>query len=275
MSRAGVERASAGSRRQRPDGVVILGVDFDRVSREAALTAMTRAFGRGGALKIYIVNAHTLNVACSDASFKQVLNGADFLFNDGTGVQLASRLAGKPFLDNLVGTDLVPQLCERAAQVGTSVFLLGGRPGVPETAAEGLRARVPGLRIAGVHQGYFSEDDNGRVVEAINASGAGILLVAFGNPLQEMWIHRNAPALRCDLCIGIGGLIDHLSGRLRRAPLWMRRLGIEWMHILAGQPHKWRRYLLGNPLFVARVTAEFLGSRTTPDRSAWRPDREK
>jgi exopolysaccharide biosynthesis WecB/TagA/CpsF family protein len=251
-----MESARPRRRRHAGDEVTLLGVRFDCAPREAALGSMTGAFGHGEALKVYIVNAHTLNLACADRAFREVLNSADLLFNDGAGVQLASRLAGRPFPDNLVGTDLVPQLCERAVRAGVSVFLLGGRPGTPERAAEGLRRRVPGLQIAGVHHGYFPRSGNGAVVEAINRSRAGLLLVAFGNPLQEIWIHENASALRCDVCIGIGGLIDHLSGRLRRAPLWMRRLGIEWTHILLGQPHKWRRYLLGNPLFLARVAVE-------------------
>ena len=253
----------AASRRRDPPGdeVTLLGVRFDRLPRTAALDALAGAFGSGEARKVYIVNAHTVNLAWRDPEFRAVLNGADLLFNDGTGVQLASRVAGKPFPDNLVGTDLTPQLCERAVRASVSVFLLGGRPGVPERAAEGLRRRVPGLRIAGAQHGYFAPDDTARVVEAINRSGAGILLVAFGNPLQEIWIHRNAPHLRCDLCIGVGGLIDHLSGQLRRAPRWMRKLGIEWMHILAGQPHKWRRYLLGNPLFVGRLMVDSVRRR--------------
>ena len=256
MSGAEPESVHPPRRQRTGDDVTLLGVRFDRASREEALSSMAGAFGRGEALKTYIVNAHTLNLASADRSFREALNGADLLFNDGVGVQLASWLAGKPFPDNLVGTDLVPHLCERAVQAGVSVYLLGGRPGTPEQAAEGLQRLVPGLQIVGLQHGYFPRSANGAVVEAINRSGAGILLVAFGNPLQEIWIHENAAALRCDLCIGIGGLIDHLSGRLRRAPLWMRRMRIEWAHILLGQPHKWRRYLLGNPLFLARIAAE-------------------
>jgi len=259
VTRAKAENLRPRRGRRTGDAVTLLGVRFDRTSREEALSSMVGEFGHGEALKVYIVNAHTLNLACADRAFRDVLNGADLLFNDGAGVQVASRLAGKPFRDNLVGTDLVPQLCERAVQAGVSVFLLGGRPGTPELAAEGLRRLVPGLHVAGLQHGYFPRSGNGAVVEAINRSRAGILLVAFGNPLQEIWIHENAAALRCDVCIGIGGLIDHLSGRLRRAPLWMRRMRIEWTHILMGQPHKWRRYLLGNPLFLARVAAERMG----------------
>lgn len=241
------------------DGVVLMGVRFDRLSRAEAHRALVSAFGRGEAWKVYIVNAHTLNLSWKNASFRQVLNEADLLLNDGSGVQIASRLAGKPFPDNLVGTDLTPQLCGIAVPNGVGVFLLGGVEGVPQRAAERLREIVPGLRICGTQQGYFKQDQTGSVVEAINRSGAGILLVAFGNPLQETWIHENAANLRCDLCIGVGGLFDHLAGRLRRAPLWMRRAGIEWVHILLGQPHKWRRYLVGNPIFLTRALKDRAG----------------
>jgi len=240
------------------DGLRILGVRFDRLSRAEALRTMSTAFGCGEAWKVYIVNAHTLNLACTNPDYRSVLNAADLLLNDGSGVQFASRLAGRPFYDNLVGTDLSPQLCEIGLPKGVGVFLLGGRPGVAGRAAQTLRRRVPGLEISGSHHGYFSQEEDDRVVDLINRSGAGILLVAFGNPLQELWIHRNAPRLRCDICIGVGGFIDYLSGQTRRAPSWMRRMGIEWVYILWSQPHKWRRYVLGNPLFVARVLGAHL-----------------
>ncbi|HYS04825.1 MAG TPA: WecB/TagA/CpsF family glycosyltransferase [Candidatus Dormibacteraeota bacterium] len=241
------------------DEVTLLGVRFDRLSRADSLAALSAGFRQGEAWKVYIVNAHTLNLAWRDRAFREVLNGADLLLNDGTGVNLAGRLAGKRFPDNLVGTDLVPQLCERAVSQGVGVFLLGGKEGVADSAAERLRLLIPGLRIQGSHHGYFSESETDRVVEQINRSGAGILLVAFGNPLQELWIHRHSPQLRCDLSIGVGGLFHYLAGHLGRAPLWMRRAGIEWVHILMRQPHKWRRYLLGNPLFVVRALTDRLG----------------
>ncbi len=240
-------------------GSVLLGVRFDRLSREEALATLSGCFGQGQSLKVYIVNAHTLNLAWENPVYRQVLNEADFLFNDGSGVNLAGRLAGRSFPSNLVGTDLVPQLCEQAAPRSVGVFFLGGRSGIPEKAAERMDRLIPGLRICGTQHGYFREAETERIVEQINNSGAGILLVAFGNPLQEMWIHQNARILKCDVCIGVGGLFDHLAGRLRRAPSWMRRAGIEWVHILLGQPHKWRRYLLGNPLFVKRAVQDRLG----------------
>lgn len=245
-----------GAAGQEQEGLTILGVRFHRLGRQAALARMSRLVGRGQAKKIYIANAHTLNLATTHPTFREVLNQADLLLNDGIGVQIASRLAGRPFPDNLVGTDLVPQLCHRVQPGGAGVFLLGGREGVASRAGRRLQELVPGLIIAGVHQGYFGADESPRIVRAINESGAAILLIGFGNPGQETWIHDNAPSLTCDLCVGVGGLFDHLGGGLRRAPVWMRKLGTEWVQILFQQPRKWRRYILGNPLFLARVLVE-------------------
>jgi len=237
----------------------ILGVRFDRLTREQALAKMESTFGSGNAWKVYIVNAHTMNLAWEDPGFREVLNSADLVLNDGSGAQIASRLAGSPFPDNLVGTDLAPQLCQVGARSGKSVFFLGGKPGVAEQAAATLAQQIPGLRVAGAFHGYFSASESDLVVDRVNQSGACILLVAFGNPIQEKWIHANAPFLRCDLSIGVGGLFDHLSGRLRRAPLWVRQMGSEWLFILFWQPHKWRRYLFGNPLFLARLMVHHFG----------------
>ena len=239
--------------------ITLLGVRFDRLSREAALSALESTLGRRESRKVFIVNAHTLNLSWTNPEYRRILNDADLLLNDGSGVQLASWLAGKPFPDNLVGTDLTPEFCLRATARGAGVFLLGGLPGAAEKAAARLRQLVPGVKICGTQHGYLREEEQEEVRDAINRSGASILLVAFGNPLQEIWIHENAARLQCDVCLGIGGLIDHLSGRLRRAPRWVRALRIEWVDIMIQQPHKWRRYLLGNPLFTVRAVRSRFG----------------
>lgn len=261
MTGAHVAEAGMGGRGGNAGEVRIVGVRIDRLTRPQALERLEASFGLRQALRVYIVNAHTLNVACSRPEFRKVLNEADLVLNDGTGVQIASLLSGRPFPANLVGTDLVPELCTRACRQGVGVFLLGGAEGVAERAGERLRQLIPGLRICGTKHGYLSAAATNGVIEAIKRSGTGILLVAFGNPLQEEWIHQHASRLNCDLCIGVGGLFDHLSGRLRRAPLWIRRMGMEWIHIVWAQPHKWRRYLIGNPLFLIRILAERLSRR--------------
>jgi N-acetylglucosaminyldiphosphoundecaprenol N-acetyl-beta-D-mannosaminyltransferase len=206
--------------------------------------------------RVFIANAHTLNLAWEDPSYRAVLNAADAVFADGRGVRLAARLKGLRLRDNLVGTDLLPALFAAAGRAGLTCFLLGGAPGTAERAAARVEVEFHGVRIVGNHHGYLDADDGPRVLDVINARRPDLVLVAMGNPLQERWIHRHARDLRVPLAIGVGGLFDHWAGHLRRAPVWVRRWGIEWMQLLLQQPHKWRRYLLGNPRFVMRAVRD-------------------
>ena len=156
-------------------------------------------------------------------------------------------------VDNLVGTDLIPEFMAANLERQRKYFLLGGAKGVAEGAAERLRNEYPGICIVGCHTGFLEDGESDRVVEMVNSSNADMLLVAMGNPLQERWISEQCAALRVPISVGVGGLFDHWAGNLRRAPLWVRRLGIEWAQILLQQPgRKWRRYLLGNPKFILR-----------------------
>jgi N-acetylglucosaminyldiphosphoundecaprenol N-acetyl-beta-D-mannosaminyltransferase len=202
---------------------------------------------------VFIVNAHTLNLASEDPEYLRILNSADVVFGDGTGVRLAARLKRVHLKDNLVGTDLIPELMNTTLDRAYRYFLLGGAPGTPERAVARLRSDYPGIRIAGHHHGFVSGPDSHAVVDLINASAADVLLVAMGNPLQERWIDDHRSELHVPVCVGVGGLFDHWAGNLKRAPVWVRTMGIEWTQILLQQPHKWRRYVLGNPKFVYRA----------------------
>ena len=133
-------------------------------------------------------------------------------------------------------------------------FLLGAAPDTVEQAAAYAKKRFPGWTEAGYHHGFISGVQNQEVVERINASQSNMLLVGMGNPIQERWIERHQSKLRVPLAIGVGGLFDHWVNKPRRAPLWVRKMGCEWVHKLILQPHKWRRYLLGNPQFIVRMT---------------------
>jgi N-acetylglucosaminyldiphosphoundecaprenol N-acetyl-beta-D-mannosaminyltransferase len=182
------------------------------------------------------------------------LNSAFRVFGDGTGVRWAARAQGIRLYDNLVGTDLVPEFFAATAGEGFRYFLLGATASTIQRAAATAENRFPGWELAGCHHGYVQEDSAAKeVIEQINASGADVLLVGMGNPLQEMWIHRHLNELRVPLAIGVGGLFDHWAGNIQRAPKWVRKLGYEWLQLLLQQPHKWRRYLLGNPKFVYRM----------------------
>ena len=217
----------------------------------AWIIAQTQANARR---TLAFVNPDCLNIAWHHAAYRTFLIGADRVLPDGIGIHLGCRMLGTALRENVNGTDLFPKLCEAAAEAGIPLYLLGARPGIAAATAANMQARYPGLSIAGVRDGFFSPEAEPGVVAAINASGAAILLVAFGVPRQELWIQRWRQDLRPAVCMGVGGLFDFYSGRIPRAPVWMREIGLEWVWRLLQEPRRmWRRYIIGNPLFLARV----------------------
>ena len=245
------------------ESVSVLGVRIVNCSRDDAIALVERLVtGRQRAAQaLFIVNAHTLNLAAQDTAYLDILNSALAVFGDGTGVRWASRVRGVRMRDNLVGTDLIPALFEATAGRGYRYFLLGADAASIARAAEACQVASPGWALAGYHHGYVDEGNVRQVVQAINSARADLLLVGMGNPRQERWIHDHLRDLDVRVCIGVGGLFDHWAGNLHHAPSWIRRQGFEWLHILFQQPHKWRRYVVGNPLFVFRMLAALPGDR--------------
>ena len=255
----------------------ILGVKIFNVTRRRAIELLEEAVCHKDRLaSVFIVNAHTLNLAAADPSYREVLNAADFVFADGTGVRWAARLQGVRVLDNLVGTDLVPALFRATADRGYSYFLLGADEQTIAVAADYSRREFPGWTQAGYHHGYLTDDSlvgaeetnlnsrrltaAGEVIDKINAVRPDVLLVGMGNPVQEQWIHNHLPQLSVPVCMGIGGLFDYWAGNVSRAPQWLLQIGHEWLWRLYQQPIlKAPRYLVGNPLFIARVLQERCG----------------
>ena len=220
-------------------------------------TAISAPTGRP--TMVFFVNAHTLNLAMRDEAYREVLNSADCVFGDGTGVRWAMRaINGVRLKDNVNGTDLTPRLLMATADGGYKCFLLGATPCDIKRAAEYVNQHYAGWTVAGYHDGYFSRAEETEVVGKINQSGAQLLLVGMGNPLQEEFIARNRDRLTVPLAAGTGGLFTYWAGSLKRAPIWIRRLGAEWVHILLSQPHKWRRYLIGNAAFLYYMTIQMI-----------------
>ncbi len=235
----------------------LLGVNIRNYSNAEALVYLESLISAqgSGSNAIYIVNAHTLNLAVTDASYREVLNKAAAVFGDGTGVRWAARLRGVRMQDNLVGTDLIPRLFERNPGRGFRYFLLGADSETIEKAADVCQKKFPGWDQAGYHHGYVLDDEreNEKAIALINAQQPDVLLVGMGNPKQEAWIHANQHKISVPACIGVGGLFDHWAGNLTRAPHWVRKMGYEWLQLLVQQPHKWRRYLVGNPTFILNM----------------------
>lgn len=213
----------------------------------------------GGARRVMYVNAHVLNQSQENPELHEALVSADLVYCDGYGVRLAAKAMEAEVPHRMTGADWVwglSSLCETAE---VSVYLLGSDPGVAAEAAERLHRWYPRLRISGTHHGYFelgSEHDQ-RVVEDINARRPDIVLVGMGSPKQEQWVQRHAHELDTDVLWTVGALFDYVSGRVPRAPAWLADNGLEWIFRLAIEPNRmWRRYLLGNPVFVGRVMTQ-------------------
>lgn len=235
----------------------ILGVDIHVMRRTEAVDTLDRLSDGSVPIGVGFANAHALNVASADQTAREEL-GKLLIFNDGIGVALASRILYRwHFPDNLNGTDFVPTYLD-ATRRSFRIFLLGARPGVAERAARALVPPGSRHRVVGVHHGYFNHDRDGEIADRIKQSGADLLLVALGNPAQEIWISRNLRATGCSLAFGVGGLFDFAAENVPRAPLWMRMQGLEWLYRLMQEPGRmWRRYLLGNWLFLGRVARQW------------------
>jgi N-acetylglucosaminyldiphosphoundecaprenol N-acetyl-beta-D-mannosaminyltransferase len=252
--------------------VEVLGVRIDALSVSDLHRDIVQYVTTGAHALVLNVNAHCLNLAFSSSWLRDFLNQADRVFCDGAGVRLAARILGANIPERITYADWTWQLAELCALWQFTLFFLGGRPGVAAEAAERIRDRVPSVRIVGTHDGYFDKSptgaENARVLAAINAVRPDILIVGFGMPLQEAWLRDNWDKLTAHVALTGGAVFDYLSGRLRRAPKWMTNNGLEWLGRLIVEPRRlWRRYLLGNPMFLARVamqctaTLNFLGLR--------------
>ncbi|HYO60277.1 MAG TPA: WecB/TagA/CpsF family glycosyltransferase [Actinomycetota bacterium] len=234
--------------------VDVLGVPVARLTAAAARGELIRLYERERPALVAYANAHTLNLASRDSGYRAVLRAADIVLNDGAGLAIAGRVFGKPFPANLNGTDFNPVILEEAASRGWPVFFLGAKPGVADEAARRLTERIPGLRIVGTRDGYFRPEESDVVARQIAATGAGLVMVAMGNPLQERWLSRHLEATGARLGVGVGAFLDFSAEVVSRAPAWMNKAGLEWVYRLAQEPRRmWRRYVLGNPLFLARV----------------------
>jgi exopolysaccharide biosynthesis WecB/TagA/CpsF family protein len=232
----------------------ILGVQFSNTTLDVALEHIMQRAQAGQKSLFSFVNADCLNIAYQHWKYRQALARADQVFADGSGIRMACRLLKEKLLGNVNGTDLFPKLCERLAETNLSVYLLGAKPGIAQATATVMQQRYAGLKIAGARDGYFKAEETAQLIEEINQSGAAILLVAMGAPRQELWLVEHRDQLNPAVCIGVGGLFDFYSGRIPRAPLWMREIGLEWLWRLLQEPHRmWKRYIIGNPLFLYRV----------------------
>lgn len=229
----------------------IVSARVDNITIDEALTALLDAPTGGRARLFYIVHPHALNLAAFRKDFAEMLTRAHLVLPDGIGIRIAASLLGIAMRHNINGTDLLPLICAKAAEAHLPLVLIGGAPGVAQECAQNLVHRTPGLHIAFVHHGYLDATQSRDVAAHIKSLGRCLVLVGMGSPLQERW----AWEYLCDAAeatvVTVGGLFDFFSGRIPRAPLAWREMGIEWLWRLRMEPRRLaKRYLIGNPLFL-------------------------
>jgi N-acetylglucosaminyldiphosphoundecaprenol N-acetyl-beta-D-mannosaminyltransferase len=238
--------------------VEVLGVGVDPVTVEELHAEIGGMIRDGDHALVLNANVHCLNLAYTDPELRNFLNEAEVVFCDGAGVMLAARLLGRRIPERITYADWIQRLAAYAAAEGFSLYFLGARPGVAEKAAEKLVEQYPDLRIAGIHHGYFDHSagnpQNEAVIEEINAVAPDILLVGFGMPLQERWLMENWRRIDARVALTGGAVFDYVSGELRRGPRILTDNGFEWLARLLVEPRRlWRRYVVGNPVFLFRV----------------------
>lgn len=250
---------SMNSQQYAPDAIYVLGVRVDRVSQAQALgrmmemVALRRASGdQLPCQQLITVNPEFVMAAQRDANFRAAINAAALVVADGVGVVWATRYLRAATPERITGVDTLVALAHRCAQTGYRLYLLGAAPGVAEEAAQRLQALAPGLQIAGTYAGTPAPAEEEAIIERVRAARADVLCVAYGAPAQDLWIYRNLSRLPVALAVGVGGAYDFISGRQRRAPRLMQRLGLEWLYRLYREPWRWRR-MLALPRFALRV----------------------
>jgi N-acetylglucosaminyldiphosphoundecaprenol N-acetyl-beta-D-mannosaminyltransferase len=245
------------------DAVQLLGVRVHTLSLPELLQGVAHVIDHRQQAVIAYANVHVLNVAYQNPRLRDFLDHADVVFCDGVGVQWGARLMGMAIPHRYTPPDWLPMLACLSAERGYSMFLLGGRPGVAEEASNRLRLQCPALRIAGTHHGYFDKradsPENRAVLREIQAARPDTLLIGFGTPLQEQWLEENWDALPVHNAVLVGAAFDYIAGRVIRAPRFITDNGLEWLARLIVEPRRlWRRYIVGNPLFMGRVLKQRL-----------------
>ena len=233
--------------------VEILGVGFDNVTMDQAVAEGVRLADTEGAHYVVTPNPEIVEACREDQEALEAVNGADLVLADGIGVVYGAKILGTPLKERVPGIEFAQHLMGRMAQNGKSLFLLGAKPGVAEKAAERLQGQYPGLRVAGVHDGYFQED--GPVIEDIRRSGADCVFVCLGAPKQELWMAKHGEAAGARLLCGLGGSLDVFAGVVERAPKFWSDHGLEWFYRLCKNPRRAGR-MMKLPLFLVHVQKE-------------------
>lgn len=232
----------------------LLGARMDALNDEEFIERIVAFASSGRRKTILYMNANNFNISFRDKEYRKIISLADLVYADGQIIVWISRLLGVPLPGRLNAADFFDKFCSRAQENKLRLFFLGGEDGAVKEAVANLKTRFQDLDISGFADGYFHHKTEEGVIEEINRVSPHVLIVGLGVPKQEKWIYEHIDNLDVNALWAVGGLFNLLSGRHKRAPLWMRKLGFEWVFRLCQEPSRlWKRYVIGNPVFLFRV----------------------
>jgi N-acetylglucosaminyldiphosphoundecaprenol N-acetyl-beta-D-mannosaminyltransferase len=243
-----------------------LNIDIDNISMEETITKIEELIKKRVPSMVITPNAHHIDILRNDELFKEIYKNAAIVLPDSTAILWASRLFGRPLKERVPGSDLLPAFCQVAAKKNYTLFFLGAGPGIAKKAADILTRKNPGLTISGTYSPPFGfehdEEENEKTVSMIRECKPDVLFLGLGSPKQEKWSWNHKDKINVPVIIGIGAGFDFISGKVKRAPLWVQKIGMEWFFRLVQEPKRlWKRYLKGNPIVMSLFLKEFIRIR--------------
>jgi len=236
--------------------VTIMGVPFSKMTMDETIRHLGEIADRpappSGLYHVVTANPEIVTAANKDPKLMRILHEAGLITPDGIGIVLASRWKKDPVPERVTGYDMLLRLLDAGNRKRWSFYFLGTDEATSRKAVETIAARYPNVRIAGRHNGYFRPEEEPGIVESIAAAAPDFLIVAMGAPAAEFWIWRNKEKLGAKIVMGVGGSLDIIGGKAKRAPELWQRLNIEWLYRLLSQPSRWRRQLV-LPVFAMRA----------------------
>lgn len=237
--------------------ITILGTNIDALTAKETINLVEKYVMKKRPLHLMGVNADKINMMRNNSRLKEIVNGCKIINADGASVVLASKFIGSKLPERVAGIDLMQDLVELSEKKGYSVYFLGAKQEVVENTAKILKQKYPELKVAGIHNGYFKEEDWLVIYKELKESNPDFVFVGITSPLKEYLVdYLQKQGLNC-VFMGVGGSFDVISGKIPRAPLWMQRMNLEWLFRVIQEPRRlFKRYFIGNWKFIINVVRE-------------------
>lgn len=230
--------------------IKFFGVYIDMLTMDETLARAEEIIARREYTQHVVINVAKLVAVQKDENLRNIVNLCGIISADGQGIVWGARLLGYKIPERVAGIDLMTNLIDRATEKDYKVYFLGATQDVIEKVITSILSKHPHIKIAGYRNGYFSEDEERPVVEAISKSAADILFVGMTSPKKEVFLNKYLKELEVPFTMGVGGSFDVMAGAIKRAPLWMQKAGLEWFCRFLKEPKRmWKRYLVTNSIF--------------------------